>query len=816
MRTDASWATVCFVALSSVVSPALAVRVAAGRAVTVQARGGPWLAVGVSGSELRARTCAASPCDLAEGAPIAVPAPFAAGVADATTSPLELGGGHRGAIVRVHADARTWVAIVLPAARAAESPRVVFAGPADVVGEGATGAPHAVQLVESEGRVDVVIGTTSSAIDLCGRTALLSPRVLDPVTAELRPAKLHRLSELERRGAARIVATAVEPSARRPLGRLLAASGASSGVGPSTAVTDGDLTTTWAEGRSGEGRGEFVTLRAPGDVPLAALRFVVAPPTPSARVAGPRRLFVATDRQVFDVQLPENGALQPGRAYVARLDPPVTTSCVAVALDDAYPSRDPAHVDVTFAEIEAESEVERGRGVPELIELLAPGDRDARAAAGVLMRAGPEARKLVTDRYDALPFAGRMLALDVADQSPCEEVAPLYVRALASRDDAEARHARARLERCRKRAVPALVAATLDAAHPSQLRAADELGLISPGDAAEAIGRALAAGGKPARKRLGGLMGRALASPRADAAAARLVADTTPPLDERLRLLTLALPRLGAPEVAEAARALLRGADATFETRYLALPARAALAARGDDEARAALTRALIAPEPAIRARAVALVSSIPALTPAVLAAARDPEPRVRRAASSGLARAGAAGVSALTALFDDEWTFVRTSAYEAAAAAHELPLDPPLLARLRVERTPLGQSALLDALAERGSPAARDEVRAVLVDTARAPDVRARAARGAGILCDFQAVDALAELARGGAHAMAKDSERALAGASIAALGRLHPADLAARLAFLRAPGVPAPLVAAARSAIDEKDACPPPNTSR
>lgn len=811
MRAERRLGFFCFAAATLASPSATALRIAPRRpSVVVQARGGAAVAVGVVGAELRAKTCAALPCDASAGDALAVPAPFVPGVGTTTLQGLDLGGGHRAVLARVSDPAgRTWMALVTPPSRATEPPRVVFSGPADLAGERGAGAPNTLQLVDVDGHVDVVVGTTSSEIDLCGRTALLSPRVLDPVSGELRAAKLQRLSDVERRGATRIVATRADAAARRPLGRLLVATGASSAVGAPTAVTDGDLATTWAEGRSAEGRGEFVTMRAPREVPLATLRFVVAPPSPDARVAAPRRVFVATDQRVYDVLLPEDGALQPGRAYVAKLDPPVSTSCVAVALDDAYPSRDPAHVDVTLAEVEAESEVERGRGVPELVELLGPGDKDARAAAGVLMRAGADARRMVGDRYESLPFAGRMLALDVADQSPCEESAPLYVRALAARDDAEVRHARTRLERCRKRAVPALVAATLDAAHPSQVRAADELGLVSPEDAADAIGKAIAAGGKPARKKLGGLMGRALASPRADAAAARLISDVAPPLDERLRLLTLATPRLGAPNVAAAAKALLRDADATFESRYLALPARAALAALGDEEQVAAMKRELAAPEPALRARAVALAAPLPSLSALVIAAARDPEPRVRRAAAAGLARAGGDGASALTALFTDEWTFVRTSAYEAASTARELPLGAALVARLTAEPSALGQAALIDALSERGEPAARPVVRAALVDPKRPPEVRARAVRGAALLCDAEAIDALVSLAQKGAQPTANDGERVLAGASIVALGRLHPPDLAARLAFLRGPGVPAPLAGAARAALDDKDVC-------
>ncbi|MCC6644520.1 MAG: hypothetical protein IT374_02985 [Polyangiaceae bacterium] len=795
--------------MTSITGAAAAVRVAPPRGAVARGRDGAWLAVGPVGAELRARSCAALPCDAAGGEALAVPPPFAAGARDATAEALTLAGGRAAVLARVRdAAGRSWLAVVLAPTRAGSTPSVVFSGHADLLGEASTGAPAVVQLVPSSGHVEVVVGATNPTIDLCGRPALLSPRVLDPATGELRPAKLQRLSEVDRRGARRLVATRAEAGSRRPLARLLVATGASSAIGAPTALTDGDLSTSWAEGRGGDGRGEFVTTRAPRDVPVAALRFVVSSSAPEARVASPRRMFLATDGPVFEVVLPEDGALQPGHAYVISLDPPIQTSCVAVALEDAYPSRDVARTDVTLAELEAESEVERGRGATDLVELLRAGDEQARAAAGVLMRAGPEARRLVADRYDALPFAGRMLALGVADQSPCAESAPLYVRALASRDEPELRHARARLERCRKGAVPALVAATVDAAHPSQVRAADELGLISPADAADAIGRAIAAGGRPARERLGGLMARALTSPRADAAAARLIADPTPPLDERLRLLALASPRLGSPEVAAAARSLLQLADASFDSRYLALPSRAALAAAGDEGALESMSRALRAPEAAIRARAVALSASVARLASAAAGSARDPEPRVRRAAAGAAARAW--DVASLSALFADEWTFVRTSAYDAAARAPALPVGSALLARATEERSPLGQAALLDALAERGAAEARPVVRAMLLDTRRAPSVRARAARAASILCDQTATDALVELLRAGAQPTAKDADRVIAGAALVALGRLHPADLAARLAFLRGAGTPAPLALAARSALDDKDVCP------
>lgn len=810
-RTD-RFAHLALVAGLTIAGRADALRIAP-RSVSLLVQGGgtPVVAIGSVGADLHIQVCATMPCDATRGVRLTVPAPFAANGAVAELRLLQLARGFRAGLVRVpDGHGRFWTAIVMPPARAADPARIVFSGVADLAGESVGGAPGLIQLVKNGEHLDVVVGTQDPAVDLCGRPAVLSAKLLDPATAELQPAKLQRLTEVDRTAATRVVATRAADGNRRPLARLLVASGASSALGSPSALTDGDLETSWAENRGGDGRGEFVSTRAPREVPLSSLRITVSPSTVAKHAAAPRRLFVATDQRVFDVVLPEDGTLNPGKAYVVPFDVPLSTSCVAVSLEDAYPSRDGGSSNVTIAEVEAESEVERGRSAAQLIELMHPGDATARAAAGVLLRSGADTRKLVADRYEALELPGRLLALDIADQGTCEEASPLYVRALTSKVDGELRHARTRLERCRKKAVPALSEVARDNAHPAQVRAADELGLISPEDAAATLGQAVLAGGRPARKRLGGLLGRALQSPRSDAAAATLLADATPPIDERLRLLLLARPRLGTATVAAGAREILRAADGSFDTRYLAIPTRAALAAQGDAEAEASLRRELSAPEPAMRARAAAASAALPSLVVALVGATSDVEPRVRAAALSALSHGGSASMSAIAARFDDDWTFVRTAAYQATVGQPTVAFEPLLIARLPKETSSLAMSALVDALAERGQATSRAPLRALVTDTTKTPDVRARAVRGVALLCDRDAVDALVSLAKQGAHIQANEGERVLSGAAIAALGRLHPQDLRARLAFLSGEGIPAPLVSAGRAAIDDKDVCP------
>src|SRR5206468_1889300 len=126
------------------------------------------------------------------------------------------------------------------------------------------------------------------------------------------------------------------------------------------------------------------------------------------------------------------------------------------------------------------------------------------------------------------------------------------------------------------------------------------------------------------------------------------------------------------PESDGAIADLLR-AQPTIATRWLLVQPLAHLA-RAADATPGALTRlaelARRDPEWAVRARAVELSAGIAPLAATVLAAASDPEPRVRETAIRTLGVNGLPTAVPVVsqALAKDEWTFVRVAAAESLA----------------------------------------------------------------------------------------------------------------------------------------------------
>ena len=225
-------------------------------------------------------------------------------------------------------------------------------------------------------------------------------------------------------------------------------------------------------------------------------------------------------------------------------------------------------------------------------------------------------------------------------------------------------------------------------------------------------------------------------------------------------------------------------------------------------------------PDARLRARAVRAAARAPALLPVIARASGDPEPRVREAAALALALIGesrgaepppaarpatpgvspatprAAGAAEVDAAIvrgvRDEWTYVREAAAVAAATWPSEPRADAALATAAAEdAVPRVRRAAIAALGARGA------VGHVALGRARAAapredlDVRAEAVRALGALCDRASLDTLSELAARAA-APFNEADRKLGGAAIEALAALHPPDLAARLAPLRAKDAP------------------------
>jgi len=770
------------------------------------------LAVGFVGGRLVARVCAAPGCALADGVAIELPS-------DADPK------GARLAVVRIAADrhvvhvtvpragrAGTWEAVLAAPLRGGE-PLRVFAGETGPV-HGEEGLRHGPMVVVSEPTADgtrrLVIGEQREDISLCGRPTVIEPELLDPADLTLKPALVQRLTVAERAAAAKVVARRAASAEPLPAPGVLRAVVATSAVGDPRFLTDQDPETTWAEGRTGAGRGEFVLLHAPSTVPLTGLELQHRPPTASRPTGtGPEVLWVATDRELFQVTYPSDPFAEPGSRWVVEFPAPVTTSCVALVTESGF-DREPT-VEVTIAEVAARTAL--GAATPdELAARLRGGDAAAEAAAGVLRALGAPGFAAVARAFPSLDEGGRRVALDVIDQAPCADGAPVLAMALVGPHAAQRHHAEVRLERCGAASSPALVEALRAASPPAAAVLLRELAIVDPAEAVRQSLPRLARGDAQQRRAIRGEIAYAA---QADAARPALVAalgDATLPPATTLDLLRALAPRLPALQP-EAGRALGRLArqEATFETRYLLAEPANALAAT-DPAARAWVTWALLSdPERRVRARFAEAIAQPALFERELVRALGDEEVRVRVAALESLARGPSARVAAPVAelLRRDPWPMVRAAAAAVIAVAPADPeLDRVLIAALR-DRSPRVRQPVAAALGRRRVTAAAKPLRRRLTDRDETVGVRAAAAGALAAVCDPAALDPLTRLARRFADPQDQSAERGVAPAAVAALGKLHPTDLQDRLAPLLAAGAPAPAAAAARAALAAPAQC-------
>ena len=725
---------------------------------------------------------------------------------------VEMDGGKHALWVHVDSlDAKSWDAILV-----GHAPALLYASPTGYQG-GQPGSMfgQVVQLVPTDGgHAYLARGDASEDVTLCGRPALRRAEVLDPQSLEWRGASFQRLSQQDRDAATAIVATTQPAGATgRPLAPLLAAR-ATSSSNAARSLVDMDPASVWSEDRSGTGRGEFVVLSAPSDVPIARLAVTIAPPSPSASGAAPKSFFVATSDRVFEVTLPQDAWLHPGATYDIPLAEPIKSSCLAVVLDEAY-IHGSAKPDVSIAELWAYSELDGpNASFATVAAELGSGGRKAEVAAGILKRAGDAALASVASSWDKLDPYGRSLAVDVGEAGSCGAPATqLFVRGLCDKDPIVARKAETGLQRCGR--ASQIVDAVKASPGVMCSRVPTYLALLGQSAALPLLADLIASGATP--------------SARADArhafaTAARnapiqtltgMVADPQRDAHTRLELLRAIAPRL--PEMtAEATAALdaLLVPSADLATRYLALEPLAALAKAGDAHA-ATRVGAMLAHDPdwPVRARAAELARELPAVQSELVSAVDDKEPRVRQAALEAVAelRVSPAAVLVEKHLESSEpWTFVRVSAARALGAMPAArDLDKMLADALAGDSSARVREAIITALAAHRARAYSDAVTGRLDDTQELTPVRAAAARALGSMCEAKQLDRLTQLARGAADPMASGEDLELGLAAIDALSDIHPADLAGRLAKLRDKSVRDAVRTAAEHALTVKGSC-------
>jgi hypothetical protein len=733
---------------------------------------------------------------------------------DATAEAISIGGGKSVAHVKVTVggdEGPAWEAI-LAGGRA----QPIFAGLTGyVAGDPGERTGRVLSIVPNPapgGASFVLVGDVREELRICGQDfTLLDPQALYP-SLELRSATVQRLTPNQQANAQRIVATDAGPHAAPALAKLLVARGSSVPGSRGAELTDGDPATVWREERPGIGQGEFVVMAAPKDVPIARMQIVASPPSPGKEAAAPKTFYVVTETETFEVMLPGDGWLKPGEAYEFAFPRPIESSCVALVLNDAY-ARGLAHPEVGVAELVAYSEFDGPNATLDDVAKKLSSPRGV-AAAQVLERAGDRALEAAVRAYGDLDARGRALAIDVAaSHEQCVDAAPLLVRGLCEKGGEAPRKAREKLERCKGAANVLAKVVREDPA--ARACGAPTLAAIAGAEALEPLADAIAAtdeGDRETRAVLRSTFAQALqGAPRGRLAA--LVQDAHRGPLARLEMLRAAGARVAEAPL-ESGRALAEalGGAPPMRVRYLALGPLGELAHAGDHASAVRIAEAIARDtEWPVRARAAELGAGLPEAQAALVAAARDAEPRVREASLQSLASAvSPEGIDAARGvLATDSWPFVKAQAIGVLAKGPPSgDVDRALRDAMKDASSRVRLAAVI-ATALRHANALHEAVRERLDDTDEDAEVRAAAARALGAVCDASSVDRLTALARDVGAPGATEEEQQIFLGALVGLAALHPPDLRDRLAPLLSPKAPGRVRAAAEQALAARGVC-------
>lgn len=753
------------------------------------------LAVELGSDGLWLRVCPEQSCSARGGRKLQVPEnALSAPAALARLDVIELAPGRRLVHVKLPlAGGEHWEALVAAAVGSLE-PRVIFSGATGALsGEEGEREGDVIWVREDDNKgVRVLVGRTREDVQLCGRPTVLAPRLLG-ADLELRYAKVQQLSMDERRSA-RVLSAVRAPAGPTPGDNALRAVAASSAIGHPQFLTDGSATTSWAEARGGDGRGEFIVLRPVSAGNIVSLELLARAEGEAAKAAAaPRAFWLLTRTTAFRVDWAEDAWQAPGVWYRVQLPEPVQEDCVAVVLEQGHTDSD--ETQVTLAELRGVTELQNV-DIAQLVGRLSTPGPDGNEAVPALRQAGSAGAAAVIGAFSALDAVGRERALEVIEDAPCELTASVFVELVQSGSDGVRRRAERRLRACGEAAHPALRAAFEVATGKAGPTIADAISRVAPALAVELLGVRLAAAAGEQRAAYRDALGRAARDPGSHAALRKLLDNGALGLraqTEVLRALGELLPRFEP----EASRAFVRAAGeaATFDQRFLLLAPAVHLAA-GNAAALQFTMVALRDPDPHLRATAARAAPGLPEVQAPLIAATRDVGVRVREGSALRLGELGAATATAalVERLHDDRWPRVRSAAARSLArVGPSAAVDDALVAAL-ADVAPSVRAVALRALGSRGARASLPAIIERFHDTEEDVTVRAAAARALADLCDASQLD---DLTRAAAKLVDRPSldDIALGSAAVFALGRLAPPDLEQRLAPL-ARAEPTPMV--------------------
>lgn len=716
-------------------------------------------------------------------------------LAKAKVNDLQLPGGKHAALVTVPAGSRSYGVLLASPDKKADAPRILYSG---FINDADT------KVSLEEGKGGTIVRITSKAT-LCGTELVTSARTLDGGSVSLKEESIADPGAASRASAAPLTAAVV--TAPKETFALLSAQDSSSGKG--ALATDRDSGTSWlGVRRAGAGK-TFLSLRAPGSVPISGLEIALTPPKDNAEARAPRNLLIVTDQQSFNVTIPSEIALPEGAKTVVGIafPQPVLSKCVGVIVDgvrgDVEKKGKDAGSTVFISEVSARTSAD-AESLATMAEGLGAASVgaskiDAKLVENILAAEGRRGVMAIAAAYSKLDGPARDRARRIVDARDCSDAMLLYLPLLTGIEAEESNRARDRIRRCGDDAGPLLLAA-IEATKDDEARGviAEEAALIAPALATKKLIEYLGAAKTSEERRV---YRRALAKGALRAAGVKAIdAALADPsfaalsAAAKIDVLRALGPQIGQAKSAASVFAAVSGSATEFRDRYLLIAPAAELARSGDAGALAWMQASLApASDPRLRARAAELAGGIDALRPVLVAAVDDDKVRVREAALLSLVT-GEKGVDAalsaklIERLEKDPWTFVRRAAATALGSA---PKDAAIDARIAVamanEEQPSVRVEMLEALGKRGATAQAEAVRERALDNGEALNVRLKAVEAIGLMCDRTSADALTELAMRG-RAPLFETDRKLAIVGILTLGKLRPADLKERLAPLLA----------------------------
>jgi hypothetical protein len=744
-------------------------------------------------------------------------------VSDIQAEIVVLKGGAAIGVLRVTGDDRHAALLLKP--NAAGEFETLWTGYLDFHGDPGERRADALEIADrdGDGARDIVVGVYDEQVHVCGddRT-LLAPRAVDPKTLRLRSVLLNRAAA--RQTSQQLVAATIPPPGATPpplLAALRLTGTSSAETDPqhaAAALSDGDLATSWLEGRGLGGRFEFATFRwSASHHPIVALavtptavaavggKGVAAPASARARVLS----LLGPGKERLVATLPEEP--RPGQRYWIVPASPLAWSCLTISLDDVSGAEIGPKTHSGLAEVEAYSDVDMGGGLAALIAELAHDGAAGDDATELLSRARGDVVSALQTGWPTLSVLGKQRALRLLfDARPIDPRAFEVLRtALSDPDPGVNRKALALAQEHATGGANLLIELSKSATSQGD-QAAIALAHGRDPERLHILLAALLQPGGSERPQLREAI--AVAFQGSGESAASTLAEWSQAPQPLAARAALALALSHAAQAREFVQTLVLASlkDSTqFADQWRLVQASEGLAA---EPLLDAWLSGLAHDANAWMLRAAALDALSARHAPDALTQARkalnDTYPRVRATALHSLAHDPAAFELLAQAAHDDKWFLVRQAALD----------NLPDSTRARVvwvsaikDRTPTVRAAAVRALAHAHAAEAFDQIQPLLDNAQEYPEVIAEAVAFAKGLCVSRSAPSLQAVAVRGLKPDAWSADQELALSALDALSSLGGESAKWAHDHAEGPLVPKAVQSAAAAAVAKPASCRP-----